>query len=215
MTRLLDLFCCQGGASAGYALAGFKVTGVDLADQPRYPFDFIQGDALAYLDENADYIKATYSAIAGSPPCQGHSKTQQLWHRDWPDLIDPFRQRLIKIGLPYVIENVVGAPLNNPVTLCGAMFGLRTYRHRLFETGGGFVLTQPDEPEHLWKLTKMGRKPVDGQFIHAVGNFSGVKIVKKDWGVEWMDRDGIRESIPPAYTRFIGTQLMQYLVSCS
>jgi len=200
--RLLDLFCCQGGAGMGYHHAGFDVDGIDLAPQPRYPFRFFQADALKYLSAWGH----EYSAVHASPPCQAHTNAQKIMGNEHPDLIEPTRELLEKLGLPYVIENVPGAPLKDPVELCGAMFGLGTYRHRMFETN--WELTVPEHPVHVARTTKMGRKPVDGEMMHVVGNFSGVEKAKKAMGIDWMTRDGLRESIPPAYTEYIGKQLM-------
>ncbi|MGW8539057.1 SAM-dependent methyltransferase [Streptomyces albidoflavus] len=201
--RLLDLFCCQGGASMGYRHAGFDVTGVDLTPQPRYPFAFVQGDAIEFVREHG----AEFDFIHASPPCQRYSRAQKIQHRDHPDLIAPTRTALEATGRPWVIENVEEAApeLRDPVTLCAAAFGMRTYRHRLFETGGGFTLPQPHHPEHLAPLTKMGRPRAQGHFAHYVGNFSGVHDARLDLRVPWMNRDGIRECIPPAYTHWTGT----------
>jgi DNA (cytosine-5)-methyltransferase 1 len=128
-----------------------------------------------------------------------------------PDFITPAREMLERIGLPYVIENVPGAPLEDPIELCGAMFGLGTYRHRLFETN--FYMDTPEHPKHTAKTTKMGRKPVDGEMMHVVGNFSGVEKAKKAMGIDWMNRDGLRESIPPAYAEYVGHSLMASVMS--
>ena len=111
-----------------------------------------------------------------------------------------------KTGLPYVSENVEGAPLLNPVMLCGTMFGLETYRHRLFEMN--WPLAQPLHGEHSIPQTKMGRPPKDGEFMQIVGNFSGVDRGREVMGMPWANRDGLREAIPPAYTKFIGERLM-------
>jgi DNA (cytosine-5)-methyltransferase 1 len=204
--RVLDLYCCQGGAAAGYALTGAVVTGVDRDPQPRFPFAFIQADALEYVREHG----CEYDFIHASPPCQLDSDCQRIMKNDHPDLIGPTREALEATGRPWVIENVGGAvpKLRDPVMLCGAMFGLRTYRHRFFETGGGFSFQPPAHPEHIARQAKMGRAPQPGEFIHAVGNFSGVALVRQDWGVPWMNRDGIREAIPPAYTEYIGRQFI-------
>ncbi|MDX2708037.1 SAM-dependent methyltransferase, partial [Streptomyces sp. PA03-6a] len=144
--RLLDAFCCQGGASTGYRLAGFDVTGIDIHPQPRYPFNFVQGDAVAFIREHG----AEFDVIHASPPCQLYSLTHRIQRRDHPDLIAPTRKALETTGRPWVIENVEDArgELRDPVTLCGAAFGLHTYRHRLFETGGGLTLTPPPHPAH-------------------------------------------------------------------
>jgi DNA (cytosine-5)-methyltransferase 1 len=114
-------------------------------------------------------------------------------------------------GLPYVIENVQGAPLLDPVVLCGAMFGLRTYRHRLFEAN--FLIKAPAHPPHVAPTRKMGRPIRDGEFMHVVGNFSGVGTARDIMGMPWASRDGLREAIPPAYTKHIGLQLMAQIQS--
>jgi len=205
--RLLDLFCCQGGGAAGYAAAGFDVTGVDIAPQPRYPYAFVQADALDYLRRYAH----RFDAVHASCPCQGYSETQRLRGNAHPMLIEETRAALEETGLPWVMENVPGAPLRDPVTLCGAMFpGLRTYRHRLFEVGG-WTLAAPEHPEHLHPVVKMGRPLREGEWYHAVGNFSNVPYVRRNMGVEWMSRDGIRECIPPAYTAWVGRVLLAAL----
>jgi DNA (cytosine-5)-methyltransferase 1 len=208
---LLDAYCCQGGASMGYYLAGFNVVGVDKDPQPRYPFEFHQADAVEYIATNGQ----DYDAIAGSPPCQRYSATQRIQGNDHPDLIAPTRQALDSTGRPWVIENVEGArpELSDPVTLCAAEFGLHTYRHRLFEPGGGFQLAQPDHPRHTATTVKMGRPLKPGDWYQAVGNFSNVPYVRRDMGVEWMSRDGIRECIPPAMTRWIGQRLAGHLAA--
>ena len=205
--RILDLFCCQGGAGYGYHLAGFDVVGVDLDPQPRYPFAFIQHDALT-LDMR---FLRSFDAIHASPPCQAHSLAQRIQNRTHPDLIDATRALLKATGLPWIIENVEGAPLVNPVKLCGAMFpGLRVYRHRLFESN--VTLSCPPHPAHLAPLRKMGRPPAAGDFMHVVGNFSGVETAKTAMGgVDWMNRDGLRESIPPAFTEYLGRQLLAHI----
>jgi DNA (cytosine-5)-methyltransferase 1 len=212
---LLDLFCCQGGASRGYRTAGFRVLGVDNIPQPRYPHAFEQWDALAALDEliclgGVLHRYGRVHAVHASPPCQLYSRAQRIQDRAHPDLIGPVRDRLHRLGLPYIIENVEDAPLYQPRTLCGTMFGLqRAYRHRLFETGNGFTLAVPTHPAHSAPVQKMGRAPTPGTVIQAVGNFSGVHLIREEWGVHWMSRDGIREAIPPAYTEFVGRQLIK------
>jgi len=206
--RVLDLYCCQGGASAGYAAAGGDVAGADLHRQSRYPHPFFQGDAV----QLAGQIGRAFDFIHASPPCQFYSATQRIQGRDHDDLIGPTRDALNATGRPWVIENVGDALpwLRNPVMLCGAMFGLHTYRHRWFETGGGFTFTPPEHPEHVHPTVKMGRPVREGDWYHAVGNFSGVAYVRRDMGVPWMNRDGIRECIPPAYTEYIGNEFMKW-----
>ncbi|NUK18455.1 DNA cytosine methyltransferase [Streptomyces lunaelactis] len=202
MPRLLDAFCCQGGAGKGYADAGFDITGIDKAPQPRYPYPFIQGDAVAFIREHG----AEFDFIHPSPPCQHDSDCQRIQGNAHPDLIGPTRTALESTGRPWVIENVRGAlpKLNRPVMLCGAMFALATYRHRHFETGGGFTLTPPNHPVHMAPQAKMGRPVPPGWYGQYVGNFSGVPLARAVMDVPWMNRNGIRECIPPAYTAWIG-----------
>lgn len=207
--RLLDLFCCQGGAAKGYADAGFDVTGVDISPQPRYPYRFVQADAIAFVREHG----AAFDFIHGSPPCQHDSECQRLRGNTHPDLIAPTRTALESTGRPWVIENVGGAvpKLRTPVMLCGPMFGVQTYRHRFFETGGGFTLAQPDHPAHAVPQAKMGRPVPPGHYGQFVGNFSGVDHARRVMGVAWMNRDGIRECIPPAYAQHIGRHVLAQL----
>lgn len=216
--RLLDLFCCQGGAARGYEQAGFDVYGVDIDPQPRYPYPMHQGDALEVLDAllwgqtvrfgDVALDLSDFEAMHASPPCQAYTLCQRIQGNVHPDLVEPTRAMLDGTGLPYIIENVEGAPLLDPVLLCGAMFPeLRVYRHRLFEAN--FVLDVPAHPEHVAPLRKMGRAPQPGDWMHVVGNFSGVAQAREAMGgVDWMTRDGLRESIPPAYTAYLGAQLI-------
>lgn len=224
--RILDLFCCQGGASRGYADAGFEVVGVDINPQPRYRHAFVQADAIQALrlmlngewlpfrapDSTPLYARLEdFDAIHASPPCQAHTKAWKLNKRLHPKLIAPTRELILRTGLPYVIENVEEArsELINPVMLCGESFGLETYRHRLFETN--WNLTTPEHPKHRARTTKMGRAPVEGEYMHIVGNFSGVDKAREVMGMPWANRDGLREAIPPAYTEHIGMQLAAYI----
>jgi DNA (cytosine-5)-methyltransferase 1 len=132
--RLLDLFCGAGGAAMGYSRAGFEVVGVDIKPQPRYPFAFVQADALETLREWTWENEISFDAIHASPPCQAFSVLKHLSSGDHPELVEPTRNRLQATALPYVIENVPGAPLIEPVTICGSSLGLDVRRHRLFET---------------------------------------------------------------------------------
>lgn len=217
--RLLDLFCCQGGASEGYRRAGFDVYGIDISPQPRYPFPFLQMNAIEAMTILIDggrlkfgnqwMTLADFDAGHGSPPCQRFTNAQRIRGNQHPDLVEVTRFLFNMSGLPYVIENVEGAPLTDPVMLCGAMFRLETYRHRLFESSTPLVA--PEHPEHVAKTTKMGRAPIPGEFMHIVGNFSGVSRGRAIMGMEWASRDGLREAIPPAYTEFIGRQLIDAL----
>ncbi|MFI7278495.1 SAM-dependent methyltransferase [Streptomyces sp. NPDC049879] len=200
--RVLDLFCCQGGASLGYALAGLEPVGVDRAPQPHYPFTFHQGDALEYA---ATYGRG-FDLIHASPPCQMYTRAQKIRGRRHPDLVGRTREVLAGLGVPYVIENVAGAPLRDSTVLCGAMFGLRTYRHRLFETS--FPVAAPRHPVHVRPTSKMGRAPVPGHNMHIVGNFVGVEDGRWAMGMHWTTREGLREAIPPAYARHMGAAFL-------
>lgn len=171
---------------------------MDIDFQRHYPFTFVQADALTYPLDGFD-------AIHASPPCQAFSKAQTIRGRLHEDYISATRARLREAGVPYVIENVAGAPLRDPYTLCGLMFGLPLYRHRLFETS--FTLVLPAHPEHKWKQTKMGRPPQPDEVMHIVGNFSGVEQARVAMETPWMTRNDMAQAIPPAYTAFIGNQL--------
>jgi DNA (cytosine-5)-methyltransferase 1 len=204
--RILDLFCCQGGAAMGYHNAGFEVVGVDIDPQPHYPFEFWQMDALTWGDWDF------FDAIHASPPCQRYSKATHLRGYEHPDLIAATRELLIASGLPYVIENVEGArdELVDPVMLCGSMFGLRVYRHRYFETN--FSLTAPWHPKHWLRQVKMGRPPAWDEIHQPVGNFSAVDEGREAMEMPWASRDGLREAIPPRYAEHVGGRLMAHLL---
>ncbi|MDT0347507.1 DNA cytosine methyltransferase [Streptomyces litchfieldiae] len=191
-----------GGAAKGYHDAGFEVTGVDLAPQPRYPYLFFQADALEFLEA----FGGEFDLIHASPPCQRYTKAQQIRGREHPDVIEPLRALLVATGRPYVIENVPGAPLLAPVELCGSMFGRRTYRHRRFETS--FPVGVPHHPRHLAPNAKMGRPVREGEFMHIVGNFSNVPLAREVMEMPWATREGLREAIPPAYTRHIAREFL-------
>lgn len=189
----------------GYARAGFDVVGVDVNPQPNYPFKFHQGDALDFARQHGH----EFDAIHASPPCQAYSETHKIRRNVHPELVPATRDLLKQIGLPWVIENVPGSPLVHPIELCGSMFGLRTYRHRLFETS--FPLEVLAHPAHLAPQAKMGRPPKDGEFIHVVGNFSGVEYAKRAMDIDWMSRSEMAQAVPPVYTEYIGAQLMSLL----
>ncbi len=215
--KLLDLFCCAGGAAKGYKQAGFKVVGVDIAPQPNYPFPFIQANVLK-LDRK---FLLSFDAVHASPPCQSYSVLAKRTGKGslWPRLIDPVREMLVRSGLPYVIENVVGAPLLNPIRLCGTMFpGLRVLRHRLFETN--FKIIPPPHPPHPKVHTKDRRKAHFGKtdewkdYVQVTGGGNcSVSAARDAMGIDWMTKRELNEAIPPAYAYFIGIELMRCLVN--
>ena len=214
--KLLDLCCGAGGASRGYQLAGFHVTGIDIAPQPNYVGDvFIQGDALTYAATHG----YEYDVIHASPPCQGYSEMKHLTTKHYEKLIAPIRDILHKIGRPYVIENVRGATreLEAPVILCGHQFKLKTYRHRAFEVRP-FILVPPHlkHPEAC-PASGRGKSPKYG-FISVTGNGGAPNLgmpyldyASMAMGIDWMTREELSESIPPAYTEYIGRELMKQL----
>jgi DNA (cytosine-5)-methyltransferase 1 len=205
LLKALDLYCCGGGASIGLHQAGFDVTGVDISHQKHYPFHFIQSDV---LELSIDFLRQ-FDFIWASPPCQKYTMAGTQWRiegKEYPDLIDPTRQMLIKSGRPYVIENVPGAPLKNPIMLCGAMFGLRTYRHRLFETN--FPVVQPPHPEHVAKNAKMGRRPKEDEFLQIVGHFSGVQLAREIMGLPHLNQYELAQAIPPVYSKYLAEQYL-------
>ncbi len=213
--RLLDLFCCAGGAGIGYKQAGFEVVGVDIEPQPNYPLPFIQTDALT-LDPK---FIALFDAVHASPPCQSYSdlaKRNGNGHK-WPRLVEPVRELLKKTRLPYIIENVEGAPLLNPAIICGTMFpSLRVIRHRLFETN--FMLLTPSHKRHPLVHTLDRRKNHYGKtdewkdFVQVTGGGNcSVASAREAMGIDWMTKGEINEAIPPLYTKFVGKALMHHL----
>jgi len=209
--KLLDLFCGAGGAGMGYHRAGFDVTGVDMNPQPKYPFKFIQADALNYVAQYG----WMFDAIHASPPCQTHSsitKTAKT-QGDHLDLIPVTRFWLQSLGLPYVIENVPGARkyLRNPIELCGTSFGLYLVRHRYFESNISLVATH--KCRHLMKVAKHGRPAKRFEEYAAVtGHFSDVEYGQIAMGIKWMGQKELAQAIPPAYTEYIGKQLMMAVI---
>ena len=222
--RLLDLFCGAGGCTKGYQEAGFYVVGVDINPQPNYCGDeFVQADALEVLRYlvygvgalggallgSLQYGLPHFAAIHASPPCQASSSLRHLWKdREHPELIPPTRELLRVTGLPYVIENVIGAKLINPVTLCGSQFGLgangrQLRRHRLFETSF---------PLMVHPCQHRGQ-PV-GVYGHGGGHSStrGYKGTKAEYeeamGIDWATKAEIAQAIPPAFTEHIGSYLL-------
>lgn len=209
--RALDLFCGAGGASMGLHRAGFDVTGIDIKPQPRYPFRFIQADALrppARL-EDFDFIWA-------SPPCQAWGRMNNIHNRDHPKLIEKTRALLQASGIPYTIENVEAAPLINPMKLCGTAFNLRVEvggiiyelrRHRHFECN--FFVLSPCCHHQLPVIGVYGHgesKPMRDKRGYQI---SQVKYRREVMDMSWANRDEIAEAIPPAYSEFIGRAVVE------
>lgn len=205
-------FAKPGGAGMGYKLAGFTVIGIDIEPQPNYPFEFVCGDALDYIKMHGH----KFHLIHTSPPCQGYSATKTLTTKDYPKLIKPLRKILLDVGVPYVIENVRGAPLINPTLLCGAMFGLGTYRHRLFETS--FPLPLIMHPGHGAKQDKLSgpsceRKQEMVVVVGKPGYKGASKRYREAMEINWMTDAEITEAIPPAYTEWIGNQFIRHITT--
>jgi len=215
--RLLDLFCGAGGCSMGYHRAGFDCIGVDHRPMPRYPFRFIQADALEYLAERG----REYDVIHASPPCQRYSRVNCLQHlqgREYPDLIGPTRDLLRQIGRPWLIENVESAPLRTAILLCGSMFGLAVRRHRLFESSV-FLLGLPcnhaaqNNQGPRFPTAFRNRRDAHGHkrqstVVQVYGHTAGKSLWPKAMGIDWMTSKELSQAIPPAYTQFIGRQLL-------
>lgn len=237
--RVLDLYCGAGGASAGYVAAGFDVVGVDIVPQDEYPFDFVHGDALTFPLDGFDFVHA-------SPPCKAHSTVtrahlkakrsalafdfeagvvaveQRAKHESQ---VEAIRARLTAHGGLWVIENVVGAPLINPVMLCGAMFKLGVIRHRLFEFS--WPVEQPEHVEHKGSI-------VTGEYVTVTGNSNGVPSWtykqreklglpryfpgegslarrREAMGIDWMSNATLVQAIPPAFARWVGERALEQL----
>lgn len=216
--RLLDLYCCAGGAAFGYEQAGFDVTGVDIDPQSNYPFKFLQADALSLTPE----FLSEFDAIHASPPCQRFSDLAKRNGNgdDWPDLIADTRAMLVETGKPWVIENVEGAPLIAPIVLCGTMFqGLRVIRHRLFESN--FPIAQPDHIPHVEhprvhtldkRKNHYGKTCEWSDFVQVTGGGNcSIAAARDAMGIDWMSKREINESIPPAYAEYVGRALLRFL----
>ena len=207
--KVLDLFCGAGGAAMGLFHAGFEVVGVDFASQPHFPFTFFQANAMSFPLNGFDFVWA-------SPPCQKHSRLNGINQKEYADFIGPVRQRLMKHGIPFVIENVVGAPLINPVTLCGSMFGLGVWRHRLFEAHG-FIIPAP-KCQHAKVPYPIDVTGTGGPCSHRQTAGGGLHRKPKSMaqasevmGIDWMTRKEIVQAIPPAYAKYIGKAAMAHI----
>lgn len=219
--RLLDLFCGAGGAAMGYYRAGFtEIVGVDIAPQKRYPFEFVQGDALEY----AEKYGREFDMIHASPPCQLYSVTFPLSKGGYPDLVGPTREALQATGKPYIIENVPRAPLINPIKLCGTMFPeLRIRRHRLFECSP--VIWWPPGPCWHWGATSAcgrgkSKNNLTGYIPGTLENFDFITVTgcdyiaadgRKAMGIDWMTKEELSQAIPPAYTEWLGREMLKLI----
>lgn len=202
MKKLLDLFCCCGGISKGFHDAGFKCTGVDIKNNHKYPYEFIQKNV---FELKIRWMKQ-FDLIHASPPCQNYTWSS-LKHRNkgitYPDLVADTRKLLQKTGRPYIIENVIGAPVRKDLVLCGVMFGLRVIRHRIFEIEG-FTVLQPAHEKHI--------QPHHGRSYYAQvaghgGESYSFKIAdwKKAMEINWVnDKEHLTQMIPPKYSEYIG-----------
>lgn len=218
----MDLFCGAGGSARGLQMAGFYVVGVDNKPQPRYAGDeFIQMDALEALrrlelgDSVGDHLWSTIDLFNASPPCQfagGLPKTAYYDPSEHPNLIPSTRAALERMRKPYLIENVVRARrwLQNPIRLCGRMFGLKTYRHRLFESN--ILLLEPEHTPHQEACPKAGTRGIpECGYISVCGHVSQMRFARRAMGIDWMTRDELTQAIPPAYLHYLGVQLMRHI----
>ena len=196
----LDLFCGAGGATKGLQRAGFGVLGIDHKEMPRYCGAFMLGVA---TDPPVDL--QAFDFIWASPPCQQFCALRTRENLSgYPNLVEPVRKLLVASGIPYVIENVPQAPIRRDLVLCGAMFGLRSYRHRHFECS--FPIEQPTHPEHTVRVNRRGENRREhwarGGFITVTGDV-GTYCGPEAMGIDWMSGDEMSEAIPPAYSEFI------------
>lgn len=194
----------------GYHRAGFDVVGVDLEPQPNYPFRFVQADAL-----NPPFDLSSFDAVHASPPCQHFSQMSLCrpgLQATYPDLVDPTRKMLWASGLPFVMENVVGAPLENPIQICGSGLGMRLQRHRLFESNialWGVPCAHGQNPWNPAYKAATGRKR---RRVPVIGEWRIPKALQDEaMGIDWMTLPELSEAIPPAYTEHIGSQLIDHL----
>lgn len=218
--RLLDLYCGGGGAGKGYSDAGFEVTGVDLNPMPRYPFTFVQADALSCLAGQVEEIDlAEFDVIHASPVCKGYTDCNLSPKERYEKQIGMVREHLLRIGKPYVIENVMGAKrdLKANLLLCASMFGLPMERHRLFEIGNTDTFIFPPAPcnhsiahisvvgHSVWDSRLEGTRRKDGR---RRPDSVPLAIGRKAMNISWMGIEELAQAIPPAYTEWIGRYLL-------
>lgn len=229
--RLLDLFCGAGGCSVGYHRAGFDVVGVDIEPHPDYPFEFVEADAMDVLDD-LTYL-SQFDVVHASPPCQAYSITRHSHNVEHPDLLPAVRDALLAWGGPYVIENVPGAPMPGAVVLCGSEFGLSAYdpasdrrltlrRHRLFESNvflmgaGGCTCAEDRAKGRIGGVYGGGSTDRNhAREVRRGGYTPSNSVAKELMGIDWMKREDLTQAIPPAYTEFLGDQLLAHLAVAS
>ncbi len=207
--KMLDLYGCQGGAAMGYHLAGWDVTGVDIEPQPRYPFTFVQADALDFLAEHGH----EYNAIHASPPCHDHTPLVSVAGTDGSyDLLGDTLAALEAFAAPWVVENVPASHLKADIVLCGKMFDLRVKRHRKFKSN--MPLAQPAHPATCrttpTATSRRRERWAQGWDISITGDV-GTYLGPEAMGIDWMTGNGLSQAIPPAYTQFIGERLLTQL----
>ena len=205
--RLLDLFCGAGGAAMGYHRAGLDVTGVDVKPQPRYPFEFVHADATMFPLDGFD-------AIHASPPCQDHmrSPTHNQRPHGTADLLAATRERLRAQSVPWVIENVPGAPLRADYRLCGCMFPeLRVRSERWFETSWRAFDLMPPHDHSREVLNRF--RTMHGPYFRRHGHVPTRREVAIAMGIDWMRGSEHQQAIPPAYTEHIGGQLLEHVTA--
>ena len=216
--RLLDLFCGAGGAAMGYSRAGFdEIVGVDINPQPRYPFEFVQMDAMDVLRHGWHVDDGPIDVIHASPPCQAYTVAQNASKNAaaHPDLIHEVRECLEFIGLPYVIENVVGSPLRNYVQVCGLGLGMNVRRHRWFESNLPLMGVPCSGDSIKDYFVIFGHEVRNRRKGTAAGRKNCIAVGREAMGIEWMTRGELSQAIPPDYTEFIGSQLIAQLEKAS
>jgi DNA (cytosine-5)-methyltransferase 1 len=214
--RLLDLFCGAGGAAMGYHRAGFDVVGVDNRPQPRYPFTFHQFEALWLLEQliaGAWEGIGAYDAIHASPPCQAYTQaalSQRNAGKVYPDLLGQTRELLNETGLPWVIENVPGAPMRCDIRICGCQVGLKLRRVRWFETSWhAFELASPCH--HNGPVVSAVGHGTPSWVRDQLGFNPSIHDYRAAMGIDWMNRNELSEAVPPAYTELVGHQLLAHV----
>ena len=211
--KLLDLFCGVGGASVGYAQSGFEVHGVDLKHGKRYPFTYIRADVLDILKDQA-FIDQ-FDVIHASPPCQTHSITKHLRNAQGKstsniDLIPETRAALIASGKPYIIENVPGSPLINPVQLCGSSFDLKVRRHRLFESNMPLIGSVCNHKKQGRPIGVYGS--LNDEIPQGGKTATTIDEARYAMGMDWAIWTELVEAIPPAFTKYLGDQIRRHAV---